>query len=119
MSVLISLTAEQKKIRRMALDLARSNKLAEPEIIKIYWFPDDHEIRLVEVERTLSPSTSDYVEPFYFSASPRDLLLAPSAIALIRSDEAESLQLPDAWQQKWGDAEIWECRVYDDLLTIQ
>ena len=111
-----NLTSEQIRIRKYALDLAKSNKLAEPNILRIYWFPNEKEIRLVEIEEHISHSTSENVEPFYFDASPRDLLLAPSAIALIHTDEENQLKLPEDWGA-WENAEIWHCETYEELLN--
>lgn len=90
-------------IEAQALKLAQDNKKAEPGIKKIYWFPDDEEIRLVELEDDLVPALSGHVEPFYFGPSPEDDLVAPSGIALIRTDEFRDLKLPKDWGS-WDDA---------------
>jgi hypothetical protein len=79
--------------------LAKENVKAEPNIKTIYWFPNDNEVRLVEVEDSnITPRTlSGCVEPFYFDPSPADDLPAPSGVAIIRSDEVEKLSLPESW----------------------
>ena len=94
-------------IRQQALLLARENKRAEPGITKVYWFPDEDEVRLLELEEGIPPSASDIVEPFRFAPSIPDHLPAPSGIALIRPDEYRKLDLPEEWGG-WDSAEELE-----------
>ena len=54
------------KIKEQARELAKENRKAEPKIKKVFWFPDDNEVRLVEAGDEFLPSLSGYVEPFYF-----------------------------------------------------
>lgn len=89
-------------IRAQAEVLATENKRAEPNIQSIFWFKDANEIRLVEVEDIVPPSESGIVEPFYFDAS--SAVQAPSAIAIIRSDEYRKIALPPEWGD-WDSAE--------------
>lgn len=84
-------------IQRQAQVLAKENKLAEPGIKKILWFPDNKEVRLVMLEDDLPRSISKTVEPFYFGPSRADKLPARSGIALIRTDEKGKLKLPEGW----------------------
>ena len=84
-------------INEQALSLARANKQAEPGIVKIFWFPDEQEIRLVELEKNMPATMSGNLEPFYFAPSPADGLFAPTAIALIRPEEYQRLLLPAGW----------------------
>ena len=91
-------------IKKQAIMLAKANKRAEPNITKVYWFPHNEEVRLVELENNVGHSRTKYVAPFYFDSSPEDELLAPSAIALIRSNEFRKLQLPRDWGT-WDDAQ--------------
>jgi len=93
-----------QKIKEQAILLAQANKKAEPGIKKVYWFPDDREVRLIEVEDEIPPSIGDVIEPFYFDPSLQDDLPAPSGVALIRSDEIRRLQLPQGWGD-WDHAE--------------
>ena len=90
-------------IRKQASELARANKQSEPAIEKVYWFPSDEEIRLVELEQTTVPALSGWVEPFFFAPSPKDGLTAPSGIAIIQTEEFGKLQLPQGWGS-WDDA---------------
>lgn len=90
-------------IKEQASELARANKQAEPSIEKIYWFPSEEEIRLVELERMTVPALSGWVEPFFFGPSPKDGLMVPSGIAIIQADEFGKLQLPQEWGT-WNDA---------------
>ena len=84
-------------IRQEAEHLAKANREAEPDIIEVYWFPADDEIRLVEVLRTTLPSPSGELEPFYFAPSPADGIHLRSAVALITPAEAGRLKLPPGW----------------------
>lgn len=97
---------KQDQIRKQAIFLAKENVEAEPDIKTVYWFPDDEEVRLVEVEDMI-PISGERVDPFYFDASPEDNMPAPSGIALIRSDEVNKLILPDGWGT-WDSAEKLE-----------
>jgi len=84
-------------MKNQALLLAKANKQAEPGITKVYWFPNEHEVRLLELEECIPPSSGSDIEPFYFASSTRDQLPAPSGIALIRPDEFGRLKLPEDW----------------------
>jgi hypothetical protein len=86
-------------VEKQAQELAADNQKADPQIEKIFWFPDDHEVRLVEVMPSIPPSEDGEIHPFYFRADPSANLPAPSGIALIRPDEYGRLSLPE----KWGD----------------
>ena len=99
-------------IRTQAELLAKENVRAEPNIKTIYWFPNENEVRLVEVENSdiIPQSLSGSVEPFYFDSSPADNLPAPSGIAIIRSDEVEKLSLPDGWGT-WDSAKKLEIHI--------
>jgi hypothetical protein len=90
-------------IKEQARELAFANKQAEPSIEKIYWFPSDEEIRLVELEKTTVPALSGCVEPFFFGPSPKDGLTVPFGIAIIQTEEFQKLQLPQGWGT-WSDA---------------
>lgn len=89
--------AKTDKIKRLARRLAAEHMRAEPGIRKVYWFPHEGEVRLVEVEDNLPPSESVALEPFYFEASPSHGVAAPSCVALIRPDEFGKLDLPEEW----------------------
>ncbi len=51
-----------------ARNLARANAASEPEINRIYLFPDSRQIRLVAVDPTTSPS--EQISPYYFDPDP-------------------------------------------------
>ena len=93
----------QMEIERQAKFLAKQNRVAEPEISKIYWFPDEMEVRLVELLATIPASGDGMVHPYFFRPAPDDNLPAPSGIALIRPDEVDHLQLPPNWGD-WNSA---------------
>lgn len=88
--------------------LAADNRDAEPDIQRIYWFPDATEVRLIALTPTIPQSSDGIVHPFYFRPSVEDNLPAPSAIALIRPEEFGVLRLPP----RWGD---WKSAVEMEL----
>jgi hypothetical protein len=92
-----------ESIEQQAKYLASENRKAEPGITKIYWFPDDHEVRLVSLLDEMPTSQDGILRPFYFRASPEHGLTAPSSVTLIRSDEFGTLRLPASWGS-WNDA---------------
>jgi hypothetical protein len=90
-------------IERQARHLAEDNRRAEPDITRVFWFPDDAEVRLVELTDQVPANEDGAVHPFYFRAAPADDLPAPSAIAMIRAAELGQLRLPPQWGN-WNDA---------------
>ena len=99
---------EFNAVKKQAERLAKANKKAEPSIKKIYWFPHKKEVRLVELEDNIPPS-GDCAAPYYFGPSPADNLLAPAAIALIRTDEFRKINLPKGWGD-WDTAQELKTR---------
>jgi hypothetical protein len=91
-------------IQEAALDLARSNAEAEPRITRVYLFPSDEEIRLVEVDESTTPSGEE-ISPFYFSADPQEGIPFPSGIALILPDEVDRAKPPEGWCD-WNRAKV-------------
>ncbi len=94
-------------VERQARYLASDNYEAEPDIQKVYWFPDDEEVRLVELTPQIPVTHDGLLHPFYFRPSPEDDLPSPSAMALIQPDEFGRLRLPDRWGT-WSDAVLIE-----------
>lgn len=90
------------QILEQAKLLAHENRLAEPAITKVYWFPHDDEVRLVEVLPSIPPS-GDRASAYYFRPAPGDDLPAPSGIAMIRPEEFGRVSLPPNWGN-WEDA---------------
>ena len=90
-------------IERQARRLAEDNRRAEPDISRVFWFPSDADVRLIELTEQIPASEDGEVRPFYFRAAPADDLPAPSAIALIRAGEFGRLRLPPQWGN-WDDA---------------
>jgi len=93
----------QDRIREQAEFLAAENRQADPTIEAVYWFPHSVEVRLVEITPEVPRDPDSEAHPFYFPASPRDRLPAPSGIALIRPDEVRQVRLPEGWGD-WNDA---------------
>ena len=93
-----------QEIEQQARLLAHHHRQKDPEIVKVLWFPDESEVRLVELDRII-PSLEDdkIIQPFYFRPAPRDQMPAPTAIALIRPEKEGQLELPAGWGT-WDDA---------------
>ncbi len=94
-----------EKVKNEAIKLAKENKKAEPNILKIFWFPHEEEIRLIEVEDDIPDSIENEIEVFYFGQSQN--VPINSAIGLIRSNEIGKLKLPENWGN-WAVAEELE-----------
>lgn len=96
-----------------AKKLASENIKYEPKLIRIYRFPSNKEIRLVEIDPNTLPVKR--VTPYYFRADPVGGYPYPIAMSLITpEDEAKRIPLPRGWG-KWEDAEvIWEKTVQED-----
>jgi len=95
----------KEEIEQQARLLAADNRQADPDIIEVLWFPHESEVRLVELHKTVPSIEGDTViQPYYFRASPKDQLPAPSGIALIRPEEKGKLELPPDWEATWDDA---------------
>jgi hypothetical protein len=92
-----------QSIQEQARLLADENRRAEPTISKVYWFPHDAEVRLVELDDAAPRNDDGAVHPFYFHAAPQENLPAPSGVAIIRPDEFGRLTLPSEWGD-WDDA---------------
>ncbi len=86
--------------------LAAANADAEPAIQEIYWFPDEDEIRLIEIDETAVPY-EDFIAPFYFPADPEGHIPFRSALAMVTPDDKKRLPPPEGWGA-WEDAvRIW------------
>jgi hypothetical protein len=57
-------------VQAQARLLAADNRKAEPDISRIFWFPDGEEVRLIEVTEQIPISSEGEVIPFYFRAAP-------------------------------------------------
>jgi hypothetical protein len=93
------------EIESQARMLAEENMKADPDILKVYWFPDEAEVRLIEVSQSIPSSTDNRVHPFYFRPDPASNLPAPSGIALIRDQEWATSTLPPDWGD-WNRAKL-------------
>ncbi|MDB5289176.1 MAG: hypothetical protein JWL69_417 [Phycisphaerales bacterium] len=93
----------REEIERQAKLLAKENRKGEPDITSVYWFPDENEVRLVEVLPSVPASHDRRVHPYFFRPAPQDGLPAPSGVALIGADDFGKLQLPPNWGD-WNSA---------------
>jgi len=84
-------------VEQQARYLAAENKRNDPDITDVYWFPNEDEVRLVEVNATVPESLEEQIRPFYFRPAPAEQLPAPSGIALIRPNEVRRLRPPAEW----------------------
>lgn len=101
----------QVNIRRAAQEMADEGRASEPQIREVYLFPSDSVIRIVYLDATASPSRGDRVRPFYFAASPVSGLPYPSAVAVIRPEEKDTLLPLEDWGD-WSEAErLWPIEV--------
>jgi hypothetical protein len=80
-----------EEARRLALEA----KKTDPNIAKIYWFPDDEEVHLIMIDKNAVSSGAERVEPFYFDSTTTDPM--PAGIAIIGPDEYRKLILPPGW----------------------
>ena len=102
----MTMCVSQKDIvGQAARKMAAANVEAAPETKAVYMFPDEKEIRLIEIDPTTLPSAE--VVPYYFGAAPKSGIPFRSSVALIRPEEAFRLAPPPGWGT-WKDAvQIW------------
>ncbi len=84
-------------VQQQARLLARENRASDPSIERVFWFPHQREIRLVELTQQIPAAQDGKVHPFWFRPSPKDGLTVPSGVALIRPKEFGKLELPEDW----------------------
>ena len=91
-------------IEDAAKRLAEANAESEASISKVYWFPNEEQIRLVEVDMDSIKTSDDSIRPFYFN--PVEDVPYPSGIALIHPDEDGQKALPKEWDVDWSSARL-------------
>lgn len=97
----------QDVARRLILETFFTNEDTQ-DIDTAYLFPSDTEIRLVYIDTTARPSPDPQrIVPFYFGADAEGGVPYPSAVALVRPEEKNTLQPPDGWGT-WNDAIHYE-----------
>jgi hypothetical protein len=94
-----------EEIERQARLLADENMDADPDIEAVYWFPNQDEVRLVEITPSIPTSTDNRVHPYYFRPDPASNFPAPSGIALIQPQEFKASTLPERWGD-WNQAKL-------------
>jgi len=103
--------SEAKESGKIGTILAEARRLAleateyDPDIRKIYWFPHEEEVHLIEIDENTVASGTGHVEPFYFDSTATEPV--PSGIAIIRPDEYGKLHMPEGWGD-WDDGEELE-----------
>lgn len=98
-------TPDHLDIRQQAEKLALEIKETHSSVEKIYWFPDNSELRIIEIDTNTVQSPTREVEPFYFDSTAS--LPVPSGIAIIRPEEYGNLRLPEDWGD-WKDGQELE-----------
>ena len=90
----------------MAIEQVRDNTdYPEHTVVSAYWFPSESEIRIVYVDYTARPSPDPQrIVPFYFGADDEGDIPLPSALAIIRPEEKDTLQPPEGWGT-WDNAQ--------------
>ena len=91
-------------MRELAIKLAKENVESEPAIQEVLWFPDNEELRLVEVLPDAVKSEEKEVMAFHFGPDTHGGFPVPMAIALVRPEEVRKIRTPD----DWGEWEIAE-----------
>lgn len=90
-------TSQKILVKLQAKLLALEHRQSDEGISKIYWFPDDSEVRILELNSTIPGNCDGSVRPFFYQPEPsRDLPLA-SSIAIIKPNEFGKLKLPPNW----------------------
>lgn len=90
-------------VREAAERLAKDWGDKDDAVIRIYWFPHESQIRLVEVDVEAIPSPGALM-PFYFT--PHENLPYESGVALATPDEENRSPLPPEWRASWADGQI-------------
>ncbi len=93
-------SGDMEKVLEFAKKLAADSRELDPHVVKVLWFPDDREVRLIELDENTMESFSGCVEPFYFDSTAD--IPVPSGVAVIRPDEYGKLTMPEGWGS-WED----------------
>lgn len=90
-------------MREAAERLAQWNADSEESVVRIWWFPSEEEIRLIEVDDSTLAAPDKRAQPYYFPARLPEVPY-PCGIALVRPEEEQNIALPAAWNASWNDA---------------
>jgi hypothetical protein len=97
---------QREKIREQARLLAMDSKRSDPHVVRVYWFPHEKEVHIIEINDNATSSGTS-VAPFYFGPAPDEGLTVPSGIAIIKPEEFRKPDLPSGWGA-WDDGEELE-----------
>jgi hypothetical protein len=94
-------------IEKLAREIAEDHAESEPGIVRVYWFPADEEIRIVEIDESL-PSKMEAdapgkMTPFYFQRN--GAMRNPLVLELISPDDENKIGVPAGWGD-WKDAKV-------------
>lgn len=100
-----------ENLRAAAEFLAKDHLETEPNLRKIYWFPADDEVRLIDVYADAIPvRDGDPAAAFFFGPDIKGGVPYRYAIALVRPEEDRRIPLPNGWGE-WSDGVIlWEAK---------
>ena len=98
-------------LRSVAEFLAKDHLETDPSLKKIYWFPSEEEVRLIDVYPEAIPvRPGDPAAAFFFGPDPKGGVPYRYAIALARPDEDGKIALPKGWGE-WSDGVVlWEAK---------
>jgi len=82
------------------------NMEGNPEFTAGYWFPDEHEYRLVYVDPTIPPTDPDQGIAAFRLAGMENGVEITLSVGLVRPDEVGLVPLPAGWTQTWDDATL-------------
>lgn len=95
---------EQMNIQDAALDLAISSAESDPTIRKIYWFPNDQQVRLLHIDSESIKTDDQDARPFYFNKV--EGIPFTVGLAMLHPDEERLKAPPVEWASDWSDAKI-------------
>lgn len=90
-----------QEIAECVLRLVRETWETNQDVQDVYWFPDETEIRLIEITPNQVIGLCGEVEPFYFDATKE--VPYPFGLAVINTNDVGKLRLPPRWGE-WNDA---------------
>ena len=102
MGVMSDTLVINEAIRRMA-EAAAAHSYEMEETAGVYWFPADHELRVLVTATDMDPSPDGQTGASRFRPDPERPDDVAEVISVIRPEEFGNLELPSQWG-KWQDA---------------
>src|SRR5690606_33183740 len=96
-----------RAVRELAESLAAFHADSDSAGERIYWFPSEEAVRLIDIVPTAMPHDPGALHPYFFGARPKDGITLPSALVVITPEDVATATPPDGWGS-WADAVlIW------------